>query len=61
MPTTRERRLLTNQEVRDMLSLSRHAVYRLAEKGRLKRVRFGHSTHRYTMDSVERLVASAGD
>ncbi len=60
MPTTRERRTLTRKEVAAMLGVGIREVTRLHWAGRLKRLRFGQrkTLHRYTMDSVERLLDS---
>ncbi len=62
MPTaTREPRLLKMKEVCQMLNVKPPFVKKLYTAGRLKRLKFGAHTHRYTLDSIERLLASKGD
>ena len=50
-------RLLTADEVSRLLCVSRRTVHRLANAGRLERIRLGYRTARYTPTSVEALMS----
>jgi excisionase family DNA binding protein len=51
--------LLCADEVAQMLNVSVRTVHRLAEDGRLERVRLGHRTIRYRPENVAELIGSA--
>lgn len=62
MPTaTREPRMLTRQQVGQILGIGIKKVRELVSRGRLRQFKYGYRTKRITMDSVERLLASNGD
>jgi excisionase family DNA binding protein len=54
-------RMLTADEVADLLSVSTRTVRRLASEGVITRVRVGHRTARYTPRSVLALVDPEND
>jgi len=60
-PEPRTGRLLCAGDVAVALDVSIRTVQRLADEGRLQRVRLGYRTTRYTLGSLEALIADGSE
>jgi excisionase family DNA binding protein len=59
MPVAELTHLLTTEEVAELLGVSTRTVHRLADNGRLPRIRLGHRTVRFSPESVAALIDAA--
>lgn len=52
-------KLLTPEQVCEILAISKEYLYRMNYLGRLKPVRISHRTIRYTAEEIERFIAES--